>query len=581
MSVVPIRNKTGATVTQAFRDRILPGLPKLPTKILTDNGNEFRCKELNDVLSSFNIKHIYSTPYQPASNGSTERSNRSIIQMLKGVLQDDVTNWDRKIHKVVIIYNSTIHSQTGFSPSALILEQAHAFQEKLPIEQSTSQTWRAGNPKFSPYQVHQKVVYKIQRKGRLVTDKLKQRYEGPFQVLKIMPNNVSYQIQRLDSPSGRVIRAHYDQLRLFHEPPEYLKGYITSEVVIDGTRPSSSSDSSDFGECVPQINDEVEIVPWEQDKTAVCPAGHGVLSPKPKGPEPIPTHGSAQEVNPQNCKPGAKNMSLRNQSKAPRAKQLSCDSLGFSKTFGSLKLMLEPENESVVGAGEKHDSSASVSPIKPVSEILGKLNFKEVPLDMLYCSEIVEGNNNRKRAMSTPHPTAQRRAQFWSLSDATVFQEVSSSGSESSLMEVLALISSTNDKLKEVSAVIKTEFIPSDGIQPMQEQAAALPDSPNSFEGFSSNGMDEAGRKLVRLAEEFQVEYAKLQNSITPQNLVSSIEALETMIPRDNSASDDSGGLENFRRLTRSRGAPLVVPNVQPLILERRRRRCSTSDIKG
>ena len=93
--------------------------------------------------------------------------------------------------------------------------------------------------------------------------------------------------------------------------------------------------------------------------------------------------------------------------------------------------------------------------------------------------------------------------------------------------------------------------------------------------------MDEAGRKLVRLAEEFQVEYAKLQNSITLQKVVSSIEALETMIPGDNSASDDSGRLENFRRLTRSRGAPLVVPNVQPFILERRRRRCSTSDIKG
>ena len=115
----------------------------------------------------------------------------------------------------------------------------------------------------------------------------------------------------------------------------------------------------------------------------------------------------------------------------------------------------------------------------------------------------------------------------------------------------------------------------------MQEQAAALPSSPNSFEGFSSNGMDDAGRKLVRLAEEFQVEYAKLQNTVTVQKLVSSIEALETMNPKDNSASDVSGGLENFRRLTRSRGAPLVVPNVQPFILEHRRRRCSTSDIKG
>ena len=92
-----------AAVTMALKDRILPNLPKIPTKVLTDNGSEFRCGQFNEALSSFGIRHIYSTPYKPSSNGLVERSNRTTIQLLKGLIRENVEAWDTKIHKVVLV----------------------------------------------------------------------------------------------------------------------------------------------------------------------------------------------------------------------------------------------------------------------------------------------------------------------------------------------------------------------------------------------------------------------------------------------------------------------------------------------
>lgn len=61
LSVIPIRDKKSRTVAMMLRDRILPNLPKLPTKILTDNGPEFRADEFNQVLNDFDIAHVYRT----------------------------------------------------------------------------------------------------------------------------------------------------------------------------------------------------------------------------------------------------------------------------------------------------------------------------------------------------------------------------------------------------------------------------------------------------------------------------------------------------------------------------------------
>lgn len=91
---VPIRDKTGKTVANAMKNRILPAMTRLPNRVLSDNGPEFRSVDFNKVLEEFNVTHIYSTAYKASSNGCIERCNQTILQLLRG--NDIEEPWDIK-----------------------------------------------------------------------------------------------------------------------------------------------------------------------------------------------------------------------------------------------------------------------------------------------------------------------------------------------------------------------------------------------------------------------------------------------------------------------------------------------------
>lgn len=50
VSAVLLRNKQSTTVTTVIKHQILPFLPKLPERLLTDNGREFIVPELEEFL---------------------------------------------------------------------------------------------------------------------------------------------------------------------------------------------------------------------------------------------------------------------------------------------------------------------------------------------------------------------------------------------------------------------------------------------------------------------------------------------------------------------------------------------------
>ena len=125
IAAVPIKNKQSFTITNTFQQLMLPYLPNIPERILTDNGREFVGPEFEEMLQLNNIKHILSTPYTPSSNGAVERINRTIIQYLRMSITD-YTMWDKELPRIVLIYNHTEHSQLGLSPCEYILKEQHA-----------------------------------------------------------------------------------------------------------------------------------------------------------------------------------------------------------------------------------------------------------------------------------------------------------------------------------------------------------------------------------------------------------------------------------------------------------------------
>ena len=67
--VVPIPNKSSETICNAYRDHIYCIFGG-SSRILTDNGSEFKKKEMQQVCETLGVKHIFSPVYTPESKGS-------------------------------------------------------------------------------------------------------------------------------------------------------------------------------------------------------------------------------------------------------------------------------------------------------------------------------------------------------------------------------------------------------------------------------------------------------------------------------------------------------------------------------
>jgi len=226
LMAVPLRDKRAETITNIVEHLVLPKLVRLPNRILTDNGPEFIATQFGTLLDIFNIEHIRSTHHRPQGNGAVERSNRSLIELLKGF--EGNCDWDLDLPRAVTVYNATLHREIGACPSDFLLQRAHSFSARLPIHTDVISNWKKGHPSFAPFRVNQKVVHKINRIGRQLRDKLAQKYDGPYFVVKVQSNDVSYEIRLCDEPNGRIHKVHHKQLKAWNEPPLYLRKYTAS-----------------------------------------------------------------------------------------------------------------------------------------------------------------------------------------------------------------------------------------------------------------------------------------------------------------------------------------------------------------
>ena len=264
------------------------------------------------------------------------------------------------------------------------------------------------------------------------------------------------------------------------------------------------------------------------------------------------------------------------------------------QTNPSLKLFLEGEDSKSNSLSRNlnlSNNNSEDSPVKPVQEIFGKLRFQQIPLDMLHCSEVVEGISCHNMAMSTPHPQWQRRAQFWSLSNATgagnetfsiIEGERSNISKDSAnqgaiLQNMLDIMEYSNGKWEEASEVLK-DVSSTREYQTAIQVNTAEGSSTNTFSGFDGHEETDENikgremyRKLVSFAEDCKSKYKELKESGKIDILITSISSIDDDITKAEGRSR-SHSVGSYRRVTRSTGAPLELPYIQPKTLERKKK---------
>ena len=89
------------------------------TKILSDRGSHFKNQMIEKLMEKFQIKHLFSTPYHPQTNGLVERYNRTLCESLAKTVENE-DEWDTLIAPVLFAYRTSKNSTTKIEPFFLV-----------------------------------------------------------------------------------------------------------------------------------------------------------------------------------------------------------------------------------------------------------------------------------------------------------------------------------------------------------------------------------------------------------------------------------------------------------------------------
>ena len=93
--MVPLKNIDTCSVAEA-----LVGIfarTGVPDEILSDQGSQFTSDLMKEIMRLLSVNQLHGTPYHAQCNGLVERLNGSLKSMLKKLMADKSTFWDRYI----------------------------------------------------------------------------------------------------------------------------------------------------------------------------------------------------------------------------------------------------------------------------------------------------------------------------------------------------------------------------------------------------------------------------------------------------------------------------------------------------
>ncbi|CAI5656751.1 unnamed protein product [Oreochromis niloticus] len=125
---VPTPNQRARTVAKALWENFIVHYG-VPERLLSDQGPDFESKTISELCEIIGMKKIRTTPYHPRAN-PVERFNRTLLQMLGTLSDNEKLHWKEYVKPLVHAYNCTKNDVTGYSPYVLMFGR----QPRLPID---------------------------------------------------------------------------------------------------------------------------------------------------------------------------------------------------------------------------------------------------------------------------------------------------------------------------------------------------------------------------------------------------------------------------------------------------------------
>ena len=124
---IPIMNQEAKTIADVFARKVIC-LFGTPTILLTDQGSNFLSEVFKKTCKLLKIKMIQTTAYHPESNGSLERSHRTLGNYLRSYVNGDQENWDTWLDFASFCHNTTPNTSTKHTPHEILF----GYKPELP-----------------------------------------------------------------------------------------------------------------------------------------------------------------------------------------------------------------------------------------------------------------------------------------------------------------------------------------------------------------------------------------------------------------------------------------------------------------
>ena len=249
-----------------------------PTKLHSDQGSNFTSTLIKEIMKLYKILHVKGSAYRPQSQGSVERLNRSLIEMLKHYTIQNVFEWSEYVPYVLSAYNSSVNASTLYTPyelfygrkvqlplDALIHKPTPSYKdvdnyhqevaERLhtchQLARSNAAKARLAQAKYYNYRAKKRdfrvgdrvyitnVAKKAKKKkgtdekGNVDSRKFRLSWLGPYTIIA-RKGEVVYEVR--EDSSGKVITIHEDRLKLTYES-KIARKTMAKEVAKNASQP--------------------------------------------------------------------------------------------------------------------------------------------------------------------------------------------------------------------------------------------------------------------------------------------------------------------------------------------------------
>ena len=253
-------------------------------QILTDQGSSFRNKLIAELCKLLKIKHTFSSPHHPQTDGKCEKMNQTIIHSLKLTCKDQ-TDWAQNITPVLMAYRATVTLPTGITPhyalfgremnlgidSELIKEvetapdiQSHTselvkklqvthdiIQQNLRDSQIPMKKYYDIGTQEPKFEIGSKVLLHDPTTKPGESPKFKKRWLGPFMITYKSPDGLSYKLRNCNTGRERRALVHSNRLKTYNDDRDtfYNRHNIARPVSQNNTQTQdTTADSSDWHE---------------------------------------------------------------------------------------------------------------------------------------------------------------------------------------------------------------------------------------------------------------------------------------------------------------------------------------------